>query len=137
MSNYDITVIYARHNEEGDTPKPFPHQTYPAGKIQVIPVWEKDFVYTRRDSLKALSKAEGRFTILLDEEDEFDGNFLENMINGAKTAGMAFSMSAQIFPRVKRLVVGVFSLFANKAVVDYYVRLKRAHKIDEFRRLPF
>lgn len=87
MSNYDITVIYARHNEEGDTPKPFPHQTYPAGKIQVIPVWEKDFVYTRRDSLKALSKAEGRFTILLDEEDEFDGNFLENMINGAKQRG--------------------------------------------------
>lgn len=121
MSNYDITVIYARHNEEGDTPKPFPHQTYPAGKIQVIPVWEKDFVYTRRDSLKALSKAEGRFTILLDEEDEFDGNFLENMINGAKTAGMAFSMSAQIFPRVKRLV----QYFSPKEPADLTVDIRK------------
>lgn len=121
MSNYDITVIYARHNEEGDTPKPFPHQTYPAGKIQIIPVWEKDFVYTRRDSLKALSKAEGRFTILLDEEDEFDGNFLENMINGAKTAGMAFSMSAQIFPRVKRLV----QYFSPKEPADLTVDIRK------------
>lgn len=121
MSNYDITVIYARHNEEGDTPKPFPHQTYPAGKIQIIPVWEKDFVYTRRDSLKALSKAEGRFTILLDEEDEFDGNFLENMINGAKTAGMAFSMSAQIFPRVKRLV----QYFSPKKPADLTVDIRK------------
>ncbi len=121
MSNYDITVIYARHNEEGDTPKPFPHQTYPAGKIQVIPVWEKDFVYTRRDSLKALSKAEGRFTILLDEEDEFDGNFLENMINGAKTARMAFSMSAQIFPRVKRLV----QYFSPKEPADLTVDIRK------------
>lgn len=121
MSNYDITVIYARHNEEGDAPKPFPHQTYPAEKIQVLPIWEKDFVYTRRDSLKALSKAEGRFTILLDEEDEFDENFLENMVNAEKTAGMAFSMSAQIFPRVKRLV----QYFSPKEPADLTVDIRK------------
>lgn len=121
MSNYDITVIYARHNEENDAPKPFPRQTYPAEKIQVISVWEEDFVYTRRDSLKALSKAAGSFTILLDEEDEFDENFLKNMIQGAKTVGMAFSMSAQIFPRVKRIV----QYFSPKEPVDMTVDIRK------------
>lgn len=118
---YDITVICAGHGDSCQKAPAFAHQTYPADRIQMLYIQEEDFVFPRRASLMAISRACGRYTILLDEEDTFDTDFLERMYQGAESSCAAFSMSAQVFPRVKRVV----QYFAQKVPSDQTIDVSR------------
>lgn len=110
MNQYDITVIYARHGLETEKPQEFPHQSVAADRIQLISVWEDDVFFPRRRSLEAIRKADGRFTIMLDEGDRFERNFLERMMAKASQGGAAFAMPSMLWRQKPNVLSGFFSL---------------------------
>lgn len=85
MKAYEITVLYAYHTEKEDHRPVFPEQTIPSEKIQVIPVREDDLYHPHKNFLDKISLAEGSYTILLDEGDEFEAAFLERMAAAFET----------------------------------------------------
>lgn len=95
--NYDISVIYGFRTP--DAPDyPFSAQTLSADRIQFLPVAEDDIYCPHKNSLQALSRAEGRFTILLDNGDVLPNDFFEKMLSGAEQESAAFSMSFTRYP---------------------------------------
>ncbi len=103
MENYGITVIYARHGLEDDRPAQFPAQKMSGDRFQVIPVWEEDGLNPRKNSLAAVGQAAGKYTVFLDEGDEFPDDFLIKMLKYASNTKAAFVMPAASCPRVKRI----------------------------------
>ncbi len=101
MNNYDITVIYACHDEQDFSCPDFPQQTLDSGRIQILPVFENDFHHPRRQSLQQIPNAEGTYTILLNKNDIFDPSFLENMMQAAAQPDTAFSMPAAVFQLIE------------------------------------
>lgn len=104
MSQYDITVIYARHGLETDAQQPFPSQNFPQDRLQIISIWEDDPFNPRSRSLAAIEEAAGAYTILLDEGDELEKDFLPRMQKAAADPEAAFAMPAFFFPRIKRIL---------------------------------
>lgn len=93
MSKYPITVIYAAHNK--DRVAAFPAQTVPASQIQVIPVCENDDFHPRKQALDAIKSALGTYTILLDEQDAFSEQFLEQLAHRLDEADVPFVIPKQ------------------------------------------
>lgn len=127
MNCYDVTVIYAVHDLDCKEPPAFPGQTLPAEKIQVIPVTEPDICHPRRNSLAAIARAEGRFTILLDAGDQFPVSFLEKLM-AAFEPDSAFVMPSSTFSLMKnKMNVERFSLETSANV-----RIDTSTKADLF-----
>ena len=109
MTNFDLTVFYAYHTpEEKDAPAPLQH-TLPADRIQIIPVWESDVYHPRKNTLEQLPLALGRFTILLDEDDQFDTAFLERLLRASENEEATLVMPSCISPWLPQKK-GYFSL---------------------------
>ena len=102
MNHYDITVIYAHHNTSPADSAGFPDQTLPGSRIQLLPVQEDDPYETHRHALERMSDAGGRYTVLLDEGDQFDRHFLEHMLEKAEKNDAAFVMPSLIFRHMQR-----------------------------------
>lgn len=100
MNNYDITILYAYRDK--DAAPEFPHQTISKDHLQLVPIREDDVFHPRKNSLAAVARAEGRFTIMLDEGDEFDASFLERMLQAADKSHTSFAMPALSWP-IRRL----------------------------------
>lgn len=116
MNHYDITVIYAHHSTSPGEASSFPAQTLSADRIQVLPVQEDDVYQTHKNSLERMKDAEGTYTILLDEGDQFDHNLLEQMFTNAEKSNGAFVMPSLIFEHVKR-PTEYFSLNEKKDIL--------------------
>ena len=72
-----ITVIWAAHHD--DAPAGFPAQSVPESEIELIRVRERDDFHPHRASMAAIAKAHGKYTILLDQGDQFPHDFLERL----------------------------------------------------------
>ncbi len=95
MRHYDISVIYTiSESNTGKIPE-FLHQSVSDDRIQMIPVFEDDLYDKRKQSRKAIGQAEGTYTILLDEGDLFEEDFLECLMTRLEDTGYAFSMPLQ------------------------------------------
>ncbi len=93
MNQYDVTVLYASHDPDVTEIPDFPEQTLSTDRIQVIKVHETDHLSPRKNSLKLLEQAEGRYVIMLDEGDYFKEPLLQTMIERMKDDA-AFGMPA-------------------------------------------
>lgn len=103
MNSYDITVIYACHDlSKLEEECIFPEQTLPEDRIEVIHVFEDDAFQPRKKSMEMIEQAQGRFTIILDETDEFEEFFLEQMIQSFENSETAFGMPSLIGQLVQR-----------------------------------
>ena len=49
MSNYDITVLYAYRDSKENKIADFPAQTFPADKVEIIPVEENNLIFPRQN----------------------------------------------------------------------------------------
>lgn len=101
MNNYILTILYTRCNAQPGTPPDISFGGLPADRVQLIPVVEDDPYHPRRNALDAIPKAEGEFTIFLDEEDSFDVSFLERMLEEARRPEASFVMPALNSPYQK------------------------------------
>lgn len=102
MNCYDITVIYAHHDNFPAPSATFPSQTLDSGRIQLLRVTEDDVYQPHKNALKKMMEAEGAYTILLDEGDQFDTHFLENMLIAAQKTDCAFCMPPLLFASDKK-----------------------------------
>lgn len=122
MSSYDITVVFACHdaerNKEGCE---FPKQTLSEDKIQVIYVFEDDFFHPRKRSMEVIGQAQGRFTIMLDDTDEFEESFLEQMLLHFEKTKAAFGMPSLIYQLIQRSTE-YFSLKKTQQVTEIDTR---------------
>ena len=103
MNSYEITVLYSCHGTSEEAVPAFPEQTVPAEQIQLITLQEDDVYHPHKKAFEAISRAEGKYTILLDAGDKYDRDFLEKMHHAAKDPEAAFSMPYFINHFVHRL----------------------------------
>ncbi|MCD8022863.1 MAG: CDP-glycerol glycerophosphotransferase family protein, partial [Lachnospiraceae bacterium] len=82
-------------HEPDKKPSAFPAQSLSSERIQVLPVFEEDEYHPRAQALASLSKAQGAYTIFLDEGDHFPDTFLEGLLSQAKSSGASVVMPAQ------------------------------------------
>ena len=116
MNKYDITVIYACHDEQDFASPDFPQQSLDAGRIQIIPVFENDYYHPRRQSLPQIPQAEGTYTILLNKNDEFEEHFLEKMMQAASQPDTAFAMSSSKLQMIEESANDFFSIRPEKDI---------------------
>ena len=120
MNQYDVTVLYASHNPDikdiTEIPD-FPEQTLSTDRIQVIKVHEPDHLSPRKNSLKLLEQAKGRYVIMLDEGDYFKPPLLETMIERMKDDA-AFGMPA-LTMRGYRKEIEYGSMKIAKTITDH------------------
>ncbi len=93
MSSYRITVIYANHDRDSDC-IPFPEQTISNDELQIFNVYENDPLQPHQNSLRAAQNAQGAYTIILDQGDEFSETFLESMEQALSASDAALVMPA-------------------------------------------
>ena len=110
MKTYDITIIYACH-DPGTMKKgyKFPAQTLPKEQIEVIRVLEDDVFHPRKRSMEMISRAQGRYLMMLDEQDDFSKSFLEQMIGSCDKTDAAFGMPSYVGQMEKQSEI-IFSL---------------------------
>ncbi len=119
MAGYDITVIYAYHKEKKADPGMFPAQSLTADRIQWLPVFDDNIYAPRENALKKFAEAKGRFTILLDENDKPEPNFLEKLLARLEGSNAVLAMPSFLFPKVKR----VYQFFLPEHPKDVLVDL--------------
>jgi CDP-glycerol glycerophosphotransferase (TagB/SpsB family) len=117
---YDITVIYACHDrqkmEEGYQ---LPEQTIAMKRVEVLPVFEDDVFWPRRRSMELIDQAQGRFVIMLDENDTFHEKFLQDMITYFADSDTSFGMPSLI------------AQFANRGTAYFSIqKMATVAKID-------
>lgn len=102
MSNYDITVLYAYRDSKENKIADFPAQTFPADKIEIIPVEENNLIFPRQNSLSAVKNAAGKYIIFLDEGDIFEPTFLESLFQGISSSKVSFVMPSLTYQNVQK-----------------------------------
>ena len=98
MDNYKITVIYAAHDQ--NPARTFPKQTISDSELQILPVHENDNFHPHRQSLLAVKKALGKYTILLDDQDQFPEDFLALLSLHLSQTDAPFIVPAQRYQNV-------------------------------------
>lgn len=98
MTRYDITVIYAHHDNFPADSADFPSQTLEADRIQLLRVQEQDVYHPHKNALAQIEMAKGTYTILLDEGDQLSADFLEQLLDRARKKNSAFCMPLLRFP---------------------------------------
>ena len=102
MSNYDITVLYAYRDSKENKIADFPAQTFPADKVEIIPVEENNLIFPRQNSLSAVKNAAGKYIIFLDEGDIFEPTFLESLFQGISSSKVSFVMPSLTYQNVQK-----------------------------------
>ncbi len=103
MSTYDISIIYAYHNPKQAAPAAFPALSLPSDRVQWLPVFDHNIYNPRENALKKFPEAEGRYTILIDENDKFEPALIAHLMEQLEKADAAFAMPALMFSKVKRV----------------------------------
>ncbi len=119
MAGYDITVIYAYHKARKTAPDTFPAQSLAADRIQWLPVFDDSIYAPRANALAKFAEAKGRFTILLDENDAPERDFLETLLARLDGSDAVLAMPSFLFPKVKR----VYQFFLPERPKDVRVDL--------------
>lgn len=104
MNHYDITVIYGHHDNFPAASAEFPSQTLASERIQILRVTEDDVYDPHKNALQKIMEAEGDYTILLDEGDQFEASFLEEMLAAVSENNHAFAMPPLVFDADKKTV---------------------------------
>lgn len=95
MSVYDVTVFLVSHGPEHDGETDLSTQTFPKERMQILPVIEEDPLNPRKNTVEELSKAQGKYTLILDQGDSFSPDFIQTLFAKAEKTKTVLVMPAQ------------------------------------------